>query len=135
MSTKNSDKLILLLQNRLRSNGKAKSCDSFGNTIYVDCDIYTKEILDSFLELSVSNFNQFPIFTNFTLGDDKFVDTFAEVLVEGATLYALSSQALIERGREFSIQDGSIHFNPPTVSELLNTQYSTLLGHHFMKLQ
>jgi hypothetical protein len=40
---------------------------------------------------------------------------------------ALASQALIERGREFNITDNGVNFVPPTISELLNTQYSTLL--------
>ncbi len=135
MSTKNSAKLISLLKQRLSSNGKAKSIDTFGNTIYVDCNIYSAEMLECFIELSLSNFNQFPVFTSFTLDDDKFVETFTEILVEGATLYALSSQALIERGREFVVTDNGMHYVTPSVSELLQTQYSVLLGHHFNKLQ
>jgi hypothetical protein len=135
MSAKNSAKLISLLKQRLSSNGKVKSEDVLGNTIYVDCDIFSIEMLDSFLELSLSNFNQLPVFTSFTLDDDTFVNTFTEILVEGAVLYALSSQALIERGREFQIMDNGIHYTMPSVSELLQTQYSVLLGHHFNKLQ
>ena len=131
----NSDVLVNLLQDRLRSSGKAKSIDTNGNTIYVDCDIYTKETLESFIDLSISEFNQTPYFTFYSLEDGKFVETFTEVLVEGATLYALSSQALIERGREFQITDSGLTFDPPNVSELLNTQYSVLLGHHWDKLK
>jgi hypothetical protein len=132
---RNSDMLVTLLRSRLHDNGKAKSNDAHGNVVYVDCDIYKKEMLEGFIELSVSNFNQVPYFTFFTLEDDTFVDCFAEVLVEGATLYALSSQALIERGREFQIVDKGITFDPPTVSEMLNTQYCTLLSHHWEKLK
>jgi hypothetical protein len=130
----NSDTLVSFLQDRLRSSGKTKSSDTEGNTIYVDCDIYTKEVLESFIDLSISEFNQIPTFTYYSLEDSLFVETFTEVLVEGATLYALASQALIERGREFQILDNGISFDPPVVSELLNTQYSTLLSHHWKKL-
>lgn len=132
---RNSDRLINLLQDRLNDKGKAKSTDTQGNVIYIDCNIYSKSVLESFIDLSVSEFNQTPDFTDFTLETSRFVDCFAEVLVEGAVLYALSSQALIERGREFRITDSGVNFDPPAVSDMLNTQFSTLLGHHWNKLK
>lgn len=132
---RNTDKLVGLLKQRLQSAGKAKSLDEFGNTIYIDIDIYSRAMLRAFVELSISSFNQTPYFSFFTLDDSPFVDTFAEVLVEGATLYALSSQALIERGREFQLTDTGISFNPPSISEMLNTQFSTILVHHWDKLK
>lgn len=131
----NTNKLLKFLKNRLNSTGSAKSMDGYGNTIYVDCDIYSNDMLASFISLSLSDFNQTPNFTNFGLDDTHFIDTFAEVLVEGATLYALSSKALIERGREFKIMDNGIIFDPPSVSEMLNTQFSTLLEFHWQKLK
>ncbi len=127
--------LISLLRHRLHDNGKAKSNDAQGNVIYVDCDIYSQTMLEAFIDLAVSEFNATPEFTDFTLENSRFVDCFAEVLVEGATLYALSSKALIERGREFQIGDDGINFHPPAVSEMLNTQFSTLLAHHWEKLK
>jgi hypothetical protein len=132
---RNLDQLVSLLKTRLNSSGKAKSNDQFGNVVYVDCDIYSKGILESFVDLAISEFNATPKFTDFTLENSRFVDCFAEVLVEGAVLYALSSQALLERGREFMIKEDGIHFNPPAVSDMLNTQFSTLLGHHWEKLK
>jgi hypothetical protein len=131
----NSEILLGLLKNRLQSSGKAKAHDEHGNIIFIDCDIYAKDVLEAFIELSISEFNQTPHFTDFTLENSRFVDCFAEVLVEGATLYALSSKALIERGREFMIKDDGVHFAPPAVSEMLNTQFSTLLSHHWDKLK
>jgi hypothetical protein len=132
---RNSETLLTLLKNRLHSSGKAKSTDTHGNVIYIDVDIYAKDTLESFVDLAVSEFNQTPHFTDFTLENSRFVDCFAEVLVEGATLYALSSKALIERGREFSISDAGVHMQPPAVSDMLNTQFSTLLSHHWDKLK
>jgi|SRR5579864_3321074 len=132
---RNSNSLVQLLKHRLHDNGKAKSIDQHGNTVYVDCDIYAKDVLEAFIDLSVSEFNSVPDFTDFTLENSRFVDCFAETLVEGATLYALSSKALIERGREFMIKEDGLHFNPPAVSDLLNTQFSTLLAHHWDKLK
>lgn len=132
---KNINKLLKSLKARLNSSGKAKATDVYGNITYVDCDIFSVDMLVTFLATALWNFNQVPFFTFFQFDDDNFVEQFGEILVEGATLYALSSKALIERGREFQITDNGLSFNPPTVSELMNTQYSTLLTHYWEKLK
>ena len=131
----NIDKLMKSLRARLNSSGKAKSSDAYGNTVYVDCDIFSVDTLTTFIATALWDFNQVPYFTWFTFDEDSFVDQFGEILVEGATLYALASIALIERGREFQLTDNGLNFNPPTVSELLQTQYSTLLAHYWEKLK
>lgn len=132
---KNSQSLIALLEHRLSSKGKQKVTDTHGNTVYVDTSIYGAEVLESFIHLSISEFNQIPHFTNFTLNDSRFVDCFSEVIVEGAVLHALASKALLERGREFAVTDNGITFEPPSMADMLNTQYSTLLVHHLEKLK
>lgn len=132
---KNINKLLKSLKARLNSSGKAKSKDAYGNVTYVDCDIFSVDMLTTFLATALWDFNQVPYFTFFTFDDDNFVEQFGEILVECATLYALASKALIERGREFTISDNGINFNPPTVSELMNTQYSTLLSQYYDKLK
>lgn len=132
---KNLNKLLKMLKARLNSSGKAKSKDASGNTIYVDCDIFSVEMLTTFLATALSDFNQTPYFTFFQFDNDDFVNQFAEILVEGATLYSLASMSLLERGREYTISDNAINFNPPTVSELMNTQYSALLSHYWDKLK
>lgn len=132
---KNINKLLKSLKARLNSAGKAKSQDAYGNVIYVDCDIFSIDMLVTFIATALWDFNQVPYFTFFQLDDDNFVEQFGEILVEGATLYALASKALIERGREFQITDNGLNFNPPTVSELMQTQYSTLLSNYWEKLK
>lgn len=132
---KNINKLLKSLKARLNSAGKAKATDVYGNIVYVDCDIFSIDMLVTFLATALWDFNQVPFFTFFQFDDDSFVEQFGEILVEGATLYALASKSLIERGREFQITDNGLSFNPPTVSELLNTQYSTLLSHYWEKLK
>lgn len=124
---KNINKLLKSLRARLNSSGKAKAADSYGNTIYVDCDIFSTDVLTTFLATALWQFNQIPYFTFFKFDEDCFVDQWGEILVESATLQALASKALIERGREFQITDNGLSFNPPTVSELMQTQYATLL--------
>lgn len=132
---KNINKLLKSLRARLNSSGKSRAKDSFGNVIYVSCDIFSVDMLVTFLATALWDFNQVPYFTDFVFDDDSFIKQFGEVLVEGATLYSLASQALIERGREFTITDNSLNFNPPTVSDLLNTQYNTLLTNYWEKLK
>jgi hypothetical protein len=132
---RNINKLLKSLKARLNSAGKAKATDVYGNVVYVDCDIFTIDMLVTFLGTALWDFNQVPFFTFFQFDDSNFVEQFGEILVEGATLYALASKALIERGREFQITDNGLNFNPPTVSEIMMTQYSSLLTHYWDKLK
>lgn len=131
----NINKLLKTLRARLNSRGKSKSKDKFNNVIYVDCDIFSVDVLTTFLANSLTMFNEIPHFTLYTFADSEFVNQFHNVLVEGATLMALASQALIERGLEYNITDSGINFSPPTISELLNTQYSALLTAHQEKVK
>ena len=123
----NINKLIKYLKARLNSSGKAVSKDEYGNKILIDCDIYTVDQLTAFLWGSLSAFNQIPHFTEFTFDDSNIIDMFTEVLVQHATIYALASKALIERGREYNITDNGVSVVIPTVSELLNSQWGTEL--------
>jgi len=119
----NINNLLKSLRARLKSQGKARRTDEYGNVIYKDCDIYTVDELVSFLCRSLSMFNEVPHFTFFTWEDTPIMEQFHDVLVQGGLYLALGAQALIERGREFQINDNGTGFTPPTISELLNTQY------------
>lgn len=123
----NINNLIKSLRARLKSSGVHRTTDEHGNVIYKQCDIYNVDELVSFIAMALSMFNETPHFTYFTFEDTGIIEIFHYILVQGAAIIALSSQALIERGREFNINDNGIGFTPPTVSELLNTQYSTEL--------
>ncbi len=131
----NINKMLKMLKARLNSSGKAKSSDQFGNVVFVDCDIYSIDTLTTMLAQSLTLFNEIPHFTSFTFDDTQFVDQFADVIVQGATVLALAAKALIERGREFQITDNGISFVPPTVSELLNTQHAAELANHWEKVK
>lgn len=132
---KNINILLKSLKARLNSEGKSKSKDAFGNTIYSDCNIFTVDQLVTFLATALWQFNEVPFFTFFQFDDCMFIQQFGSILVEGATLYALASKALIERGSEINFNDNSLSWTPPQVSDLLNTQYSTLLSHWYDKLK
>jgi hypothetical protein len=131
----NLNKLMRTLKARLNSSGKAKSTDGYGNVIYVDCDIYSVDMLATFIADSITMFNEIPYFTFFSMEDTEIIDQFHNIFVEGATLTALASQALIEKGREFQITDNGVNFNPPTIAELLQTQYSTMLSNYWEKIK
>ena len=131
----NINLMLKILRARLKSSGKHKTTDEFGNVIFTDCDIYTTAELVTFLVMALGEFNETPHFTAFTFEDNPIIETFYAILVQGATLMALSSQALIERGREFQITDNGIGFTPPTISELLNTQWQTELANWYERIK
>ena len=127
--------LLKMLRVRLNSRGLHKDVDEFGNTIYTDCDIFNIDQLVTFLVMSLSEFNETPTFTEFTFEDTPIITNFSGILVQGATLIALSSQALIERGREFQLTDNGTGFTPPTISELMSTQWSTELTNWYDRVK
>lgn len=131
----NINKLMKTLRARLNNDGQSKATDTYGNTVYVNCSVFSVQMLATFIADSLTAFNEIPYFTFFTFEDTPIINQFHNILVEGATMMALASQALIERGREFTIADNGINFNPPAVSELLNTQYGTLLTNYYDKLK
>lgn len=122
---KNINKLIAILKARLNSSGKALIKDENGVEQLVDCDIYTVSQLVLFLIAALDSFNMIPHFTAYTFEDTEFFNIFGEIIVRFALIYALASKALIEKGREFQITDNGVNFQPPGVSDILNTQYST----------
>jgi len=121
----NINKLLVRLKARLNSSGKAYVKDASGNTELVDCDIYTVQQLVIFLIGGLDMFNMIPFFTEFTFEDSDFFNIFGEMIVRGALIGALASKALIERGREMTINDNGTSFAMPQVSDILNTSYST----------
>lgn len=131
----NINKVVKTVKARLNNNGLAQSTDQYGNIIYVNCDIFSNDMLITFVVNSLSEFNQIPYFTYFTWEDTQIINEFHAILVDGAVLMALASQALIERGREYSINDNGVSFTPPSVAEMLNTQWNTMLTQFYDKLK
>ena len=128
--------LLKILKYRLKNDGTRKV--RVGDT-YVDefCAIFTDAELICFLVNSLSSFNQYPHFTTFTFADPQIYSTsfFMDIITQGAVLLALAAQALIEKGREFSITDNGVTYQPPAVSDMLNTQYTAQLADYKEKLK
>lgn len=131
----NINNLLKSLRRRLKSSGKARRKDEYGNDIYKDCDVFTVDELVTFLCQSLQMFNEIPHFTMFSWEDTPIIEQFGDVLVQGGLYLALGAQALIERGREFQIQDNGVGFTPPTISELLNTQYQKEMDNWYDKVK
>lgn len=127
--------LLQLLRARLKSSGKHLTKDAFGNDVYESCDIFSADQLVAFLAMALSEFNETPHFTLFTFDQVDIMQNFMGILVQGAAIIALSSQALIERGREFQINDNGLGFTPPGVSDILNTQYNTELANWYERIK
>jgi hypothetical protein len=131
----NINNVLKSLRARLKSSGKSRKTDEYGNVVYKDCDVYTVDELVAFICQSLSEFNEIPHFTFFTFEDTPIIEQFHDVLVQGALYLALGAQALIERGREFNVQDNGIGFTPPTISDLLNTQYTNEMTNWYEKVK
>jgi len=129
------DKLMKILKKRIKNDGTRKVPDGAGGTIDSPCAIFTDDELICFLVNSLSEFNQWPHFTDFGFADDVISDRFLDIIVQGAVLLALAAQALIEKGREFTITDNGVSYQPPMVAEMLNSQYGTQLGYYKEKLK
>ena len=131
----NINRLMRVLRLRLQSNGRHQTKDGYGNIVYENCDIFSVDEMHAFLCASLTEFNLTPHFTTFVWEQTEVPDMFGEVIVEGAYIMALASKALIEKGREFNITDNGISFQPPQVSDLLNSQMGTLLGPYRERLK
>ena len=127
--------LLSLLRKRLKNNGKVKVPDGFGGFVDRDCAVFSNDELVAFLVSSLSEFNQFPHFTQFKFTDPQITGIFTDIILQGAQLLAYSAQAIIERGREFNFTDNGITFQMPAISEILNNQYTTQLADYKEKLK
>jgi hypothetical protein len=127
--------LLKILKRRLKSSGTRKVPDGAGGFIDSTCNVFSNDELTCFLVGSLSDFNSTPHFTQYTFADPAIYGIFADVIIQGANLVALAAQALIEKGREFIVTDNGISFQPPAVSELLNSQYTAQLTVYREKLK
>jgi hypothetical protein len=125
--------LLKLLKMRLRSNGTKPVRDRYGAFVYdedgnlvtEECNVFSDDILVGFLMMALSDFNAIPFFTTYQFSDEIIKTLFASFIIEGAYIFAIASQALIEKGREFTISDGGVNYTPPQLEGVLTSQFST----------
>lgn len=135
LAISNINILMAMVKARLASSGLSKMIDAAGNVTYANCDIFSVEQLTVFLAGALSAFNEIPTFTAFTFESTEIMKIFGEVIVQHAVLWALSSKSLSETGREFTITDNGVAFNPPSIGSRLNEQFNTELGNWDAKVR
>jgi hypothetical protein len=133
-SIHNLNILMNVLRKRLQSEGWHLATDIHGNQVRESCAIFSTQQLYAYLDASLGLFNEVPHFTNYTW-DNDIVIYFRNIIIEGAYMYAVASQALSEKGREFNITDNGVNFQMPTVSDLLNSQFSTMYSAHMTNVK
>jgi len=98
--------------------------DAYGEIVTEECNVFDNEVLVTFLCQALSEFNMIPFFTGYTFADPVIQTLFAQAIVEGAYIVALASQSLIEKGRDFTISDGGINYQPPQLGDFIQTHYN-----------
>ncbi len=126
--------LLRLVKARVKNNGTRKVREG-DHYIDIPCNIFTDDELVCFLVNSLSSFNQYPHFTQFTFADPAIYGIFSEIITQGGVLLALAAQSLIEKGKEFTITDNGVAYQPPMVADLLSSQYSAQLADYKEKLK
>ena len=127
--------LLKMVKCMVKNDGVRKVPDGAGGYTDVTCSVFTNSELICFLVNSLSSFNQYPHFTQFKFSDPQIYTIFTNIIAQGAVLLAYAAQTLIERGREFSINDNGVTYQPPQVAEILNSQFSTQLADYKEKLK
>ena len=135
--------LLKFLKARLRNDGKKPVRDQFGAIVYdaygdivtEECNVFSDDILVCFLCQALSEFNMVPFFTAFLFSDPIIYKLFAAAIVEGAYVFAVASQALVEKGRDFTISDGGLSYQPPMLGEFLQSHYGTWLSSYRERLK
>ncbi len=135
--------LLKFLKARLRSSGikpvrdqfGAITYDSYGEIITEECNVFSDEILVCLLCQALSEFNMIPFFTSFTFSDEVIYKLFAAAIVEGAYVFATASQSLLEKGRDLTLSDGGLSYQPPMLGDFLASHYSVWLTSYRERLK
>ena len=127
--------LLKLMKRRLKNDGIRKVPDGQGGYIEEKCSVFSDAELICFLVNGLSEFNQIPHFTSFCFSDQIIYTVFADVIIQGGVILALAAQALIEKGREFTITDNGVTYQPPQIADLLNNQYGQQLADYKEKVK
>jgi len=135
--------LLKFLKARLRSDGLKPSrdeygafiTDGYGELVMEECNVFSDALLACLLCSALSEFNMVPFFTSFTFADEIIYKTFSAAIVEGAYIVGLASQAMVEKGRDFTISDGGISYQPPALGDFLQAHYQNFLTSYRERLK
>lgn len=99
------------------------------------CDVFSTQELVGFLYMSLSEFNAYPTITTYTFADHLIQTLFSDLIIEGATLMALSIQAILHAGFENQISDNGVLFVPGPISSTMNTVIASRQSLYLEKLK
>lgn len=99
------------------------------------CPVVPIAQLVDYLRTSLSEFNSFPTITGFGFDDAVIYGLFADVIIEGAFLQALSAVAILSAGQELTVSDNGVILTPPPVSATINTVISSRQALYLEKLK
>src|SRR3972149_414463 len=103
----NINVLLKMLKSRLRNTAFKPDGSK--------CDVFSTDDLFQFLCVALAEFNLTPTITGYTFDDSLVRTLFADLLTQGAMLQAWSGQAILESGKEYSINDNGAALQPPPV--------------------
>lgn len=99
------------------------------------CPVVPIDELARYLRLSLSEFNSYPTFTAYVFSDRLVYGMFADIIIEGAFLQALSAVAILSAGQELVVTDNGVTLTPPPVSATINTVLSSRQSLYLEKLK
>lgn len=114
---------------------KSRIQNSFVRPDGSPCNVFSNNDLVGFLSASLSEFNATPAITAYYFSNTLTYTTFADIITQGAYLIAMASIAVIEAGREFTLNDNGVTVNPPPVSSTITGLHSQLLSDYRAKLK
>lgn len=135
--------LLKYLKARLRSTGTrpvrdefgAFIRDSYGEYVTEECNVFDDDTMVCFLCQALSEFNMIPFFTTYGFHEQIIQTLFSSAIVEGAYIFAIASQSLLEKGKDFTISDGGASYQPPQLGDFLQSHYGTWLSSYRERLK
>lgn len=124
--------LIDCIHARMQDKGTTLHKDTCGNPV-------TKEELvfkDIDIGMAISLVESDLSIRDIKLEWDNFssITRYGSLIVQGACAYMMPGHIMLERGREYSVVDGGIGFNPPNLSDMMFKIYELELNSYHMKL-
>lgn len=120
--------LVIKLRHMLRDtcrNPKASSPDWKGNPSGF---IYSDDELSIYLSLTLIDMNSHPTTTYYTW--DTVPTNWYACIVYGAQWMAWNSEAILEAGKQYSINENGITFQPPDLAGAINTAAAAVYTHY-----
>lgn len=120
------EKLNTLLSNA----GQQKVVDDAGKTSYIPVKIFEDKDLQNFIELSET-----AVQNVLKKEPGVAIGLYPELVVEHAFYLALISRSLVEKGREYVIQDNGLAYEPPHISSHMSSLATTVFENWLRKVQ